>query len=51
MARRQTIAAQRVVARSRRRPIKQRFLLVLIALAIILLALGGWAVKGLRLGR
>ena len=30
---------------------KRRLLLLLIALAIILLALGGWVVKGLRLGR
>jgi hypothetical protein len=36
---------------SRRRRIKQRLLLVLIAFAIVLLALGGWAAQGLRLAR
>ena len=46
-----SIAAQPGVARIRRRPIKQRLLIVLIAFAIILLALGGWAAKGLRLAR
>ena len=46
-----SIAAQPGVARLRRRPIKQRLLLVLIVLAIVLLALGGWAAKGLRLAR
>jgi hypothetical protein len=46
---RQSIAAQPGVARTRRRPIKQRLLLVLIA--IVLLALGGWAAQGLRLAR
>jgi hypothetical protein len=48
-ATRQSIAAQPGVARNRRRPIKQRLFLVLIALAVVLLALGGWAAKGLRL--
>jgi hypothetical protein len=50
-ARQQSIAAQRSVARSRRMPIKQRLLLVLIGFAIVLLALGGWAAQGLRLAR
>jgi hypothetical protein len=50
-ATRQGVARQPGVARIRRRPIKRRLLLVLIALAIILLALGGWAAKGLRLAR
>lgn len=36
---------------SRRMPIKQRLLFVLIAFAIVLLALGGWAAQGLRLAR
>lgn len=36
---------------SRRRPIKQRLVLVLLGLAILLLALGGWAVQALRLAR
>ena len=31
--------------------IKQRLLLVLIAFAIVLLALGAWAAQGLRLAR
>jgi hypothetical protein len=35
----------------RRRPIKQRLILTLIGLAIVLLALGGWAVQALRLAR
>ena len=48
---RQSIAAQPGGARIRRRPIKQRLLLVLIAIAIVLLALGGWAAQGLRLAR
>ena len=39
---RRSVAAQR-------RPIKQRLILVLIAFAIVLLALGGWAAQGLRL--
>ena len=34
---------------SRRKPIKQRLLFVLIVFAIVLLALGGWAAQGLRL--
>jgi hypothetical protein len=46
-----TVAAQAGVARIRRRPIKRRLLLVLIAFAIVLLALGGWAAQGLRLAR
>ena len=50
-ATRQSIPGQPGVARIRRRPIKQRLFLVLIAVAIILLALGGWAAKGLRLAR
>jgi len=48
---RQSIVAQPGAALIRRRPIKQRLLLVLIALAIVLLALGGWAAQGLRLAR
>jgi flagellar basal body-associated protein FliL len=36
---------------SRRRPIKQRLILILIGLAIVLLALGGWAAQALRLAR
>jgi len=44
-----SVGTQPGVARSRRRPIKQRLLLVLIAFAIVLLALGGWAVQALRL--
>jgi len=48
-ATRQSGATQSGVARIQKRPIKQRLLLVLLALAIILIALGGWAAKGLRL--
>jgi hypothetical protein len=48
-ATRQSIGAHPGVTRIRRRPIKQRLFLVLLALAIVLLALGGWAAKGLRL--
>lgn len=48
-ATRQRIAAQPGAARIRRRPIKRWLLLALLALAILLFALGGWAVKGLRL--
>jgi hypothetical protein len=36
---------------SRRRPLDQRLLLVLIGLALVLLALGGWAGQALRLAR
>jgi hypothetical protein len=35
----------------RRRPIKQRLILTVIALAILLLALGGWAAQALRFAR
>jgi len=48
---RQSNAAQPGVARTRRRPIKQKLVLVLLGLAILLLALGGWAVQALRLAR
>ena len=48
---RQRMTAVRYARRIRRRPISQRLVLVLIALAIVLLALGGWAVEGLRLAR
>jgi hypothetical protein len=36
---------------SRRRPIKQRLILTVIGLAVVLLALGGWAAQALRLAR
>ena len=38
-------------ARSRRTRMKQRVLLTLIGLAIVLLALGGWVAQALRLPR
>jgi hypothetical protein len=36
------------VVRPRRRPLKQRLILGAIALAIVLLALAGWATQALR---
>jgi len=38
-------------ARIRRRPLDQRVVLVVIGLALVLLALGGWAAQALRLAR
>jgi hypothetical protein len=37
--------------RGRRTPINQRLILVVIGLAIVLLALGGWAAQALRVTR
>jgi cytochrome c-type biogenesis protein CcmH/NrfG len=48
---RQRMTAAPHARRVRRRPRNQRFVLVLIAFAIVLLALGGWAVQALRLAR
>jgi hypothetical protein len=48
---RQSLPAPPPFARSRRAPIKQRVLLTLIGLAIVLLALGGWVAQALRLPR
>jgi hypothetical protein len=48
---RQQITAAPYARRLRRRRSNQRLVLVLIAFAIVLLALGGWAVQGLRLAR
>jgi hypothetical protein len=45
---RQSLPAPPPFARSRRRPIRQRALLTLIGLAIVLLALGGWVAQALR---
>jgi len=45
---RQSRAAPAYVVRRRRRPLKQRLTLAAIALAIVLLALAGWAAQGLR---
>ena len=45
---RQSPTARAYVVRPRRRPFKQRLILVAIALAIVLLALAGWAVQALR---
>jgi hypothetical protein len=50
-ARRQRMTAVPYARRTRRRPLNQRLVLVLIAFAIVLLAAGGWAVQGLRLAR
>jgi hypothetical protein len=48
---RQSLPAPPRFARRRRRPIKQRAILTLIGLAIVLLALGGWVAQALRLTR
>jgi hypothetical protein len=48
---RQSLPAPPPFARSRRRPIKQRALLTLIGLAIVLLALGGWIAQALHVTR
>jgi hypothetical protein len=48
---RQRVPAPPAFFPSRRRPIKQRLILILIGLAIVLLALGGWAAQALRLAR
>jgi hypothetical protein len=45
---RQTVPAPREFARVRRRPLKQRLIVAVIALAIVLLALAGWAAQALR---
>jgi hypothetical protein len=48
---RQSLPAPPPFARSRRARMKQRLLLTLIGLAIVLLALGGWVAQALRLPR
>jgi hypothetical protein len=48
---RQSLPAPPLFARSRRTRMKQRVLLTLIGLAIVLLALGGWVAQALRLAR
>jgi hypothetical protein len=45
---RQSPTASAYIVRPRRRPLKQRLILAAIALAIVLLALGGWAAQALR---
>jgi hypothetical protein len=50
-ATRQSLPAPPPFARGGRRPIKQRVLLTLIWLAIVLLALGGWVAQAFRLAR
>jgi len=45
---RQRPTARAYVGRPRRRPLKQRLILAAIALAILLLALAGWATQALR---
>jgi hypothetical protein len=45
---RQSPTAPAYVVRPRRRPLKQCLLFVAIALALVLLALGGWAAQALR---
>jgi hypothetical protein len=48
---RQSIPAPRAYARGRRRPLRRRLTFAVIGLAIILLALSGWAAQALRLAR
>ena len=48
---RQSMPARPVFARSRRRPINRRLIFTLIGLAVVLLALGGWAAQALRPAR
>jgi hypothetical protein len=48
---RQSLPAPPPFARSRRTRMKQRVLLTLIGLAIVLFALGGWVAQALRLAR
>ena len=48
---RQSLPTPPPFARSRRRSMKQRALLTVIGLAIVLLALGGWVAQALRLTR
>jgi hypothetical protein len=48
---RQSMPTPPAFARIRRRPLNQRMVLAAIGLAIVLLALGGWAVQALRLAR
>jgi multisubunit Na+/H+ antiporter MnhC subunit len=45
---RQSPTARAYVVRPRRRPLKQRLILAAIVLAIVLLALAGWATQALR---
>jgi hypothetical protein len=45
---RQSMPAPREFARVQRRPLKQRLIIAVIALAIVLLALAGWAAQALR---
>jgi hypothetical protein len=48
---RQSMPAPPAYARSRRRPLSRRLVLAAIGLAIVLLALIGWAAQALRLAR
>jgi len=48
---RQSMPTPPAPARSRRRPLNQRVVLAAIGLAIVLLAIGGWAAQALRLTR
>jgi di/tricarboxylate transporter len=50
-AARQNKPASPAHARRRRRPLGQRLVLAIIGIAIVLLALGGWAAQALRLAR
>jgi len=48
---RHSMPAPPAFARIRRRPLDQRVVLVVIGLALVLLALGGWAAQAFRLAR
>ena len=50
-ATRPSMPVRSAFAGSRRSPINQRLILTVIGLAIVLLALGGWAAQALRLAR
>ena len=50
-AARQSKPASPAHARRRRRPLDQRLVLAMIGIAIVLLALAGWAAQALRLAR
>jgi hypothetical protein len=48
---RQSMPTPPAYARSRRRPLSRRLVFAVIGLAIVLLALSGWAAQALRLAR
>jgi hypothetical protein len=48
---RQSMPAPPAYARSRRRPLSRRLVFAVIGLAVVLLALSGWAAQALRVAR